>query len=184
MTIGITGIAHDAAELRRLATRTRDVALSRRLLALTLVLEGERRADAARRCGMDRQTTSGDCGIKTWPNRAGGWPGWCADTSPITPCQPTAGPWRHSATTSSISGGVPCAGAARGTGRPGPIWTGWRLATCQGPGSPIRGPLSGFASNTQDGSRMRECRMYGSVRGAPSNGRPYRDPILPTIAIG
>jgi hypothetical protein len=24
---------------------------------------------------------------------------------------------------------------------------------------------------------MRESRMYGSVRGAPSNGRPYRDPI-------
>ena len=22
---------------------------------------------------------------------------------------------------------------------------------------------------------MRECRTYGSVRGAPSNGRPYRD---------
>ena len=23
---------------------------------------------------------------------------------------------------------------------------------------------------------MRESRTYGSVRGAPSNGRPYRDP--------
>lgn len=22
---------------------------------------------------------------------------------------------------------------------------------------------------------MRECRTYGSVRGAPGNGRPYRD---------
>ncbi len=31
------------------------------------------------------------------------------------------------------------------------------------------------ASNTQGGSRMREFRPYGSVRGAPSNGRPYRD---------
>ena len=31
-------------------------------------------------------------------------------------------------------------------------------------------------SHTQGGSRMRESRTYGSVRGAPSNGRPYRDP--------
>src|SRR5258708_8609344 len=30
-------------------------------------------------------------------------------------------------------------------------------------------------SNTRGGSRMREFRPYGSVRGAPSNGRPYRD---------
>jgi hypothetical protein len=28
---------------------------------------------------------------------------------------------------------------------------------------------------TRGGSRMRESRTYGSVRGAPSNGRPYRD---------
>ena len=25
---------------------------------------------------------------------------------------------------------------------------------------------------------MRESRTYGSVRGAPSNGRPYRDPTF------
>ncbi len=29
--------------------------------------------------------------------------------------------------------------------------------------------------STRGGSRMRESRTYGSVRGAPSNGRPYRD---------
>ena len=27
---------------------------------------------------------------------------------------------------------------------------------------------------------MRESRTYGSVRGALSNGRPYRDPLLPS----
>ena len=31
-------------------------------------------------------------------------------------------------------------------------------------------------SNTQGRSLVRELRMLGSVRGAPSNGRPYRDP--------
>ena len=30
-------------------------------------------------------------------------------------------------------------------------------------------------SFTRGGSRMRESRTYGSVRGALSNGRPYRD---------
>ena len=32
-----------------------------------------------------------------------------------------------------------------------------------------------FAVITQGGSRMRESCTYGSVRGALSNGRPYRD---------
>src|SRR6266536_5574452 len=32
-----------------------------------------------------------------------------------------------------------------------------------------------IAVDTRGGSRMRESRTYGSVRGAPSNGRPYRD---------
>src|SRR5229473_669838 len=31
------------------------------------------------------------------------------------------------------------------------------------------------AVDTRGGNRMRESCMYGSVRGAPSNGRPYRD---------
>ena len=33
-------------------------------------------------------------------------------------------------------------------------------------------------SHTRGGSRMRESRTYGSVRGALSNGRPYRDPEI------
>ena|SRR5437899_1619642 len=32
-----------------------------------------------------------------------------------------------------------------------------------------------FAVDTRGGGRMRESCTYGSVRGAPSNGRPYRD---------
>src|ERR1700746_1624616 len=31
-------------------------------------------------------------------------------------------------------------------------------------------------SHTQGGSRVREFRMHGSVRGAAGNSRPYRDP--------
>ena len=73
------------------------------------------------------------------------------------------------------SGDAPCAGAARGTGRHGRWWTSWQNAGSPSPGYPIPGPLNASASNTQGGSRMRECRTYGSVRGARSNARPYRD---------
>jgi len=43
-------------------------------------------------------------------------------------------------------------------------------------------------SPTRGGSRMRESRTYGSVRGAASNGRPYRDlialtPDTPDLAL-
>jgi hypothetical protein len=33
----------------------------------------------------------------------------------------------------------------------------------------------GQPSNIRGGSRMQESCTYGSVRGAPSNGRPYRN---------
>jgi hypothetical protein len=39
----------------------------------------------------------------------------------------------------------------------------------------IRGAVKrGQASSTRDKNRMREFRTYGSVRGVPSNGHPYR----------
>src|SRR5215217_2642016 len=52
------------------------------------------------------------------------------------------------------------------------------------PGSPARtsftpGRVNVSPSDTQGGSRVPELGSLGSVRGALSNGRPYRD--LPTI---
>jgi len=61
--IQITRSDFDAAELRREARRTKDVAASRRMLALALVLEGASRADAAKAAGMDRQT------LRDWVHR-------------------------------------------------------------------------------------------------------------------
>ena len=52
-----------AAELRRLAKSARTPAASRRMLALALVLEGAKRAEAAQACGMDRQT------LRDWVHR-------------------------------------------------------------------------------------------------------------------
>jgi transposase len=53
----------DAAQLRALAKRSRDVRQTRRLLALAAVYDGMSRAEAARIGGMDRQT------LRDWVHR-------------------------------------------------------------------------------------------------------------------
>jgi len=52
-----------AAELRDLAVRAADAAQARRLLALAAICEGKSREEAARLCGMDRQT------LRDWVHR-------------------------------------------------------------------------------------------------------------------
>ena len=54
---------YSAAELRRLAKRSKDSKQSRRLLSLAAVLDGMSREDAARLGGMDRQT------LRDWVHR-------------------------------------------------------------------------------------------------------------------
>ena len=54
--IAMTRTAHSASDLRGLAARAKDGEVVRRLLALSMVLEGHSRAAAARMNGMDRQT--------------------------------------------------------------------------------------------------------------------------------
>ncbi len=56
MTVQITRLALDADELRKQAGQTAEAPVVRRLLALALVLEGHRCGEAAKSCGMDRQT--------------------------------------------------------------------------------------------------------------------------------
>ena len=63
MTIEITCTEHDAVSLRWQASHTRSASVSRRLLALALVLEGHDRESAARQCGMTRQT------LRDWVHR-------------------------------------------------------------------------------------------------------------------
>jgi hypothetical protein len=46
-----------------------------------------------------------------------------------------------------------------------------RISVTQGVGS----HTAAYAVNTRGGSRMRESRLYGSVRGARGNSRPYRE---------
>ena len=63
MTVAITRTEHTVAELRRYAACSADGSVARRLLALAMVLEGHKRADAARLAGMDRQT------LRDWVHR-------------------------------------------------------------------------------------------------------------------
>ena len=54
-------------ELRRLATRVKDAAQARRLLAIAAVLDGAAREEAAKIGGMDRQTLRDP---PAWPRSA------------------------------------------------------------------------------------------------------------------
>jgi transposase len=66
--IAVTRKELTTTELRFAAGKTRDARAARRMLAIALVLEGMDRAQAARTCGMDRQT------LRDWVHRynAGG----------------------------------------------------------------------------------------------------------------
>ena len=54
--VAITRMAHTSDDLRAEAARTKNARMSRRLLALALVLNGHSRTAAAEACAMDRQT--------------------------------------------------------------------------------------------------------------------------------
>jgi transposase len=61
--VAITRGEHSAGDLRGLAAGSDDADQTRRLLAIAMVLDGARRAEAARQTGMDRQT------LRDWVHR-------------------------------------------------------------------------------------------------------------------
>ncbi len=63
MTVAIEREDFSAAALRRAAARTQDARMSRRMLAIALVMDGCSREVAAQNCGMDRQT------LRDWVHR-------------------------------------------------------------------------------------------------------------------
>ena len=92
-----------------------------------------------------------------------------------TQCQPTFGHLARSVFGSSTSGAARSGGAVRRTARPGDGSRSWRMTFSPGPASFIPGPKSASPSRTRGGSRVPEWGPLGSVRGALSNERPYRD---------
>ena len=63
MAVAITRQDVSVRDLRREAGRTRDAKAARRMLAIACVVEGQSREDAAKCCGMDRQT------LRDWVHR-------------------------------------------------------------------------------------------------------------------
>jgi len=61
--LAITRIENTAEDLRSIASKSRDGAQVRRLLALASVLDGQSRMEAAAQAGMDRQT------LRDWVHR-------------------------------------------------------------------------------------------------------------------
>jgi transposase len=61
--ITVTRLELPAGELRRHAASSRDAKVARRLLAIALVVEGRSRTEAAKTCGMERQT------LRDWVHR-------------------------------------------------------------------------------------------------------------------
>ena len=63
MTLVVSRLDLTPAELREAAARTQDAKASRRMVAITLVLDGWSREAAAEACAMDRQT------LRDWVHR-------------------------------------------------------------------------------------------------------------------
>src|SRR3979409_2671763 len=91
------------------------------------------------------------------------------------PCRPTIRRWLHSASSSPTSGNDRSGDAVRKTARRGSRSRSWPKIGSRDRIPFIHGQEYASPSPTQGGSRMRESRTYGSVRGALSNERPYRD---------
>ncbi len=142
---------------------------------------GTRGATACRGNCWKSPRTSGGAGTRTWPNRDGGWEVWCAASSPTTPCRQRASP---------VGIPPPCHGAL--ATRPAPAQpagshdmarygqTGGSLAA-QAPHIP---PLAAAAFSRQTpkvGAVCGNAGRTGSVRGARSNARPYRDLYSQTL---
>src|ERR1700680_4958344 len=95
------------------------------------------------------------------------------------PCRPTSRHSVHSTTTSSASGCARCGVAAKRLARRGSGSRRSPPTIFRSRKSYIRGHSSDLPSPTQGGSRVREFRSRGSVRGAVGNDRPYRERASP-----
>src|SRR5213080_1491126 len=91
------------------------------------------------------------------------------------PCRPTISRWLHSASSSPNSGNDRSGDAVRKMARLGSRLRSWPKTGSRNRIPFIHGLEYASPLPTQGGSRMRESRTYGSVRGALSNERPYRD---------
>ena len=97
-------------------------------------------------------------------------------TMPTSQCRQTLARCAPCGTTSKFDGAWRSGDGASASGWAGAVWSGSPIAIFRSRGSCIRSRNNASSPSTRGRSRMREFRTYGSVRGAASNGRPYRDP--------
>ena len=138
-------------------------------------LKRKTRRDRSRaKLRRSRRSCAGDDTIP-YPNRGNGFGKWSGVSSPTTPCRQTCSAlvaFRHRVIE------IWWRTLKRRSQRDKTTWQRIRkIADAWLPKPKILHPWpsNGLPSNIQGGSRMRESRTYGSVRGALSNGRPYRD---------
>src|SRR5262249_61100480 len=94
---------------------------------------------------------------------------------PIMPCQPTIRHLAPSITTRSASGYARCGDVVRRTNLLGNGSTSWPVTFSRNPGFFIHGQALASSLCTRGGSRVPKLGSLGSVRGAVSNDRSYRD---------
>jgi hypothetical protein len=121
-----------------------------------------------------RRSCGGEC-ISRFPGRGNGWRKSSGATSPIMACRQTCRLSERSAITSLVFGCVRFGAVARRTSSRGSVSKSSPTIGFRSRRSFIPGRTRALPSDTQGGSRMRETRSYGSVRGAASNNRPYRE---------
>src|ERR1700738_4910235 len=132
------------------------------------------RIACGRSCKPSNRGCVGGC-INRFLSKENGWDRSSRATSTITPCRPTVRRLLRSASWSPNSGNDRSGGAVRTMVRLGSGSRGWPKTGSPNRSSFIHGRKYASPSRTQVVSRMRESRLYGSVRGALSNERPYRD---------
>jgi len=139
------------------------------------------RKDRARETGnLQLPRLKGSCGdacIGPFPSKGGGCSSRSSPASlPITQCQRTLAHSWPSDSPPPVSGDACFGAAARRMASRGNGSRRWRPTFFRTPYPFTPGLASVLLSNTRGGSRMRESRPYGSVRGASSNGRPTAIP--------
>src|SRR5216683_1784184 len=176
---------HDARRfLDVLRERLEEFALSLHPEKTRLIEFGRFAAENRKRRGLGKPETFNFLGFtficgkactSRFPSRGNGCGRSSKATSITSPCRPTIARSPPSVSMSLTSGDARSGDAARKMAQAGTGLGGWRTIGSPNRTSFILGRRRASPSLTRGGSRMRESRTYGSVRGALSNGRPYRD---------
>jgi hypothetical protein len=127
-----------------------------------------------RNFGRSRTSCESEC-TRQSPNRGSGCVKLLKVSLPTMPFPRTMTRSAHSADASRSFGSARFSDAANAPTSRGHACKGWPTTGSRNRRSFTHGQVCALPSGTQGKNRMRESRPSGSVRGAVSNHRPYRD---------